>query len=215
MPGVKPLSHIVYQPKNLYWESSRFLTNCFHKIIREGDAYLAVLPGKGTDEQNVRTYLLEPERRREFLRGDNYKMIHGLDSLQDEMLDKRMLVLHYKYHEDFVLLPCLVKTGDHEGNYDAIKSMEESDILIGMLVRKGTNKDHGPSLNVRYVISLRRTVFPKTNTRAQVGPLCARARFMASIVSEEAKRTEIYSAACRGQDACLFQKMERHDSTEV
>ena len=150
----KPLAHIVYQPKNLRCEPSQILTDRYHKIIQEGEAYLAILPGESNDQNNVREYLLRPERRKSFLSStkENFKIIKGLESLQTEMLDKRMLVLHYKYHEDTIISSCLSKTdGQEEGNYDPIKSMVESNLQIGMLVRKGTNKDHGPSLNVRYI----------------------------------------------------------------
>jgi len=74
-------------------------------------------------------------------------LVQGLESLLDLLYEDRFFVLHYKYDNGLVVSPCIIKrqggalaiNGEckilERKDVDLIRSIEVSDIQIGLLIR--------------------------------------------------------------------------------
>ncbi len=119
-----------------------------------GSAFLASLPGDTVEDLNAtRDYLIFPERRKN-LQGE-LLLVPNLRAVHDKIDENVFLVLHYRYDPYNIIAPCLI---DQNGSavdsvsctLDGLRSIEESNIQIGLLIRKGTNKLYNQKLGLKH-----------------------------------------------------------------
>ncbi|KAL6054169.1 SAM domain (Sterile alpha motif) domain containing protein [Balamuthia mandrillaris] len=164
----RSLPHPVYRPCNLKASPSQYLTDRFAQVIKDGPAVLTSMSGEVHTVNEVRTYLLRRAARKHLY--ETIQVVTGLAEIRSQINDKREIFLHYKYHPELVIVPCFsphtpspcspMVAGSVMEDTDAYlrQCIEESDIQIALLIRKGTNKPYGYTWNCRlelYVTSKR------------------------------------------------------------